>query len=72
MPNLQGYKTIAVNALLALSFGLKAIVPDAEVPGVDAITSIVDQTAAWVVAGVAFANIILRVVTTTPVFKKEV
>lgn len=75
---LRGWKTIAVNGVIAVVMIANIVWPEAEVPtgedlgGVfDSLIGLVDQATASVVLVVNFINMWLRAVTSTPVFKRD-
>jgi hypothetical protein len=58
--------------VVALLFSVKAVSPDTEVPGVDAVTSLVDQAAAVLIEVLALGNLVLRAFTSSAIFQKSV
>lgn len=63
---LKGYKTLIVNGALALFALVGVINPGAELPTADDVGTLVDQTDALLLLGVALVNMVLRAVTTSP------
>lgn len=75
---LKGYRTIILN-VAALVFGVIAMLyPQAELPSIDDVDGLITQvdgilvsSQGLVVSVLAFVNLILRAVTTTPVFRRD-
>jgi len=69
MKFLQGYRTIIVNLLVAVLGVLAAAFPGASFPSPEELGVTVDQFVGALIAVVAIINVILRAVTSTPVFR---
>ena len=74
---LKGYKTMIVNAAVILMMAIKMISPDAELPDaadvgglVDSADELIGKAEALYIAALATANMVLRAVTTSPMFNK--
>ena len=75
---LKGYKTMIVNAGVILFMAMAMLNPAAELPTADDLGNMVDSadelvskaTALWGMA-LAAANMVLRAVTTSPIFGKK-
>ena len=68
---MKGYKTIAFNSLVAIIAIVHALNPTAELPGQDAVQSVVDNFDTFLTIFATVGNGVLRAVTTTAIFKKE-
>ncbi len=68
---MKGYRTIAFNAVMAIIAVATIVSPDAEVPTADQVQSAVNGADAAVVGVWTVGNMILRAITSSPIFKKE-
>jgi len=68
---MKGYRTIAFNAVMAIVAMATIFSPDAEVPTADQVQSAVNGVEAAVVGVWTVGNMILRAITSSPIFKKE-
>lgn len=67
---LKGYKTVIFNLIMGLIMMIRAMNPDAEVPSDGAVTSAIDAIDVALTMAWSAGNLILRAVTTSPIFKK--
>ena len=72
MSFLQGWKTVAFNAVMALIAAVKIFAPDSELPTPESVTDMLDISDKALLAITAVGNVILRAVTSTPIFQKKV
>jgi len=68
---MKGYRTIAFNAVMAIVAAATIVSPDAELPTADQVQSAVNGVEAAVVGVWTVGNMILRAITSSPIFKKE-
>lgn len=68
---LKGYKTVIFNVIMGLIMMIRALNPDAEVPGDESVNAAIDALDVTLTALWGIGNLILRAITTSPVFKKE-
>lgn len=68
---MKGYKTIIFNSIMAIIAVVYALNPDAEKPSAEQVQGSVDAVEAGFTAVLTVGNVILRAITTSPVFKKE-
>lgn len=68
---LKGYKTVIFNIIMGLIMMVRAMNPDAEVPGDEVVTSAIDALDVALTMVWSVGNLILRAVTTSPIFKKR-
>ena len=68
---MKGYRTVAFNVIMGVIMLVRAIAPDAELPGEEAVGSAVDLLDAGLSAGWALGNIVLRAITTSAIFTKQ-
>ena len=58
---IKGFRTFGINSLVVLA-GAFAFLAEVDMP---------DGVSKWVIIGVGVANVVLRMITSTPVFKAE-
>lgn len=68
---MKGWKTVTFNVVMALIAVVYAMNPDAEKPSVEQVQGGIDAAEGGFVAALSVGNIILRAITTSPIFKKE-
>lgn len=68
---MKGYRTVAFNAVMAIVAVATIVSPDAEVPTADQVQSAVNGAEVAVVGVWTVGNMILRAITSSPIFKKE-
>lgn len=71
MKALQGWKTLGFNVIMVIIALTKAVNPDAEVPGEEAVKGVIANSDAAIMAIAAVGNIILRAFTSSAIFKKK-
>lgn len=69
---LQGYKTVIFNVLMGIIMLVRALNPDATVPGEESLHGAVDALDVALTAVWGVGNVILRAITSSPIFKKKV
>lgn len=67
----SGYKTVIFNVIMGLVALVKALNPDATLPGEEAVHQGVDSFLLGLGAIWAIGGVILRAVTSSPIFKKK-
>lgn len=67
IPRLSGYKTLVLNGLAIVGSIAVIFWPDAKLPDAQTTGALIDSLDALVVAGLATLNILIRLITTTPV-----
>lgn len=77
MNALKGYKTMIINGAVILFGAIRLIWPDAELPDADDVGGLVDSAGeligkaeALYISVLAGVNMVLRAVTSSPIFKK--
>lgn len=68
---MKGYKTIAFNAIMAVVAIVHGLNNDAQLPDAAAVQGVVDSFSLWFDSALIVGNTILRVLTSSPIFKKE-
>lgn len=71
MKALQGWKTVVFNSIMGLIALVHVINPGAELPGQEAVQGVVDNGEALFTVILAVGNVILRAVTSSPIFQKK-
>lgn len=71
MKFMQGKKTVVVNGLVVLFAGIAYLFPGAEVPTEGEVSSAYDAVNAGALAALGIVNMILRAVTSTPIWSQE-
>ena len=71
LANLKGYRTILFNCTMAALAILSAVFPDAQLPDGETVNNVLANAEALILGVALVGNLILRAVTTTPVFRKQ-
>lgn len=71
MQSLKGYRTIGFNVIMAILMLARAMNPEVDLPDRQTVEGAVDGLTAGLASFWAVGNVILRAVTTSPIFKKE-
>lgn len=67
----QGYKTVVFNVIMAVIAMVHAFSPGSDLPGAEAVNSGVDAFLAGIAGVWGIGAIILRAITSSPIFKKK-
>jgi hypothetical protein len=68
---LTGYKTMLFNTIMGVILLVRAVIPDADVPGAEEVSGYLDTLLAHADAVIlVIGNLVLRYFTKTPVFKE--
>ena len=67
----SGYKTVIFNVVMGGIMLVRALSPDAELPGEAAVSSAVDAFEVGLTAVWGVGNLILRAITSSPIFGKS-
>ena len=71
MKFLQGYRTVIVNLLVAILGVIAVVFPGADLPTPEELGLTVDQFIGALIAFIGVLNVILRALTSTPVFQRK-
>jgi len=67
---MKGWKTVSFNVIMAIIAAVYALNPDAEKPSPEQVQGGVDAVEVGFAAVMTVGNIILRAITTSPIFNK--
>lgn len=68
---MKGYRTILFNIVMTFLAAVTIVAPDADLPTADDVQSTLGAVETAIVAVWGIGNMILRAITTSPIFKKE-
>lgn len=71
MEKFKGYRTVLFNIVMAVVMITKSLNPDMESPSAEEVQQAVDMLDAAIAAVWGIGNVVLRAITTSPIFKKE-
>jgi hypothetical protein len=71
MDKLKGYRTVVFNAIMTLTMIYTLWQPDAVLPDAETVNQTLDTVEAAIAALWGVGNVVLRAVTSSPIFKQE-